>query len=396
MTSGNVSPAFSVSGIVYLRWHSSPTVLVAAPMLLAQWSDSGSVVPMRFVSGFGSLRRWLRRRRGSSFPLEHALATEDDIVAAYRLLFGRNPDAEGFEHHRELIGSISIGDLVARFSEAEEFRDGPLMRQLLPTWEQDSTRVTSVRGFDILVPDFDGAVGAAIAASSDYEPHLSSRFERCVEPGATVVDIGCNIGWFSMLSCALVGETGAVHSFDVSPANVASTARSAAANGFANIELYPFALGSESKLLRYEVSRGTNGIVRPYHPSETDDGNVLRQLVRSVRIDDVLGELGRVDVVKLDVEGAEYDVVMGATDLLTRHRPIIFTEYSPELIDAVSGASGPAYLQWFVDNGWTINIIDQRGDTSPSSPDAATREVQAKGLDHIDLELLPASSGGSG
>jgi hypothetical protein len=69
--------------------------------------------------------------------------------------------------------------------------------------------------------------------------------------------------------------------------------------------------------------------------------------------------LPRVDVIKVDVEGAEYRVLKGGTQLLTRDRPAIVCEFSVEMTERVSGVRAPDFLEWIEAMGYGIFVLDR-------------------------------------
>jgi hypothetical protein len=94
-----------------------------------------------------------------------------------------------------------------------------------------------------------------------------------------------------------------------------------------------------------------------------------------------------VDVVKMDVEGAEHRVVSGGKELLRKHHPTLLTEFSPGGLGNVSRVSGEAFLQSLFDLGYHISVIELDGDVTACGRDipkvlARFREAST---DHIDL-----------
>lgn len=150
-----------------------------------------------------------------------------------------------------------------------------------------------------------------------YEYDKSRLMQQAIPPGATVWDIGANVGYYTLMFSRLVGDGGRVYAFEPSPRNFGFLARHVAINDRINVTAYPYALADyEGKATFEERSINTTS-------QFSMDGNVTVP-VRSL---DNLIERGDVTIpshIKIDVEGAELGVLRGATRLLSVHRPIVF------------------------------------------------------------------------
>ncbi len=201
-----------------------------------------------------------------------------------------------------------------------------------------------------------------------YEPHLLTFVRSFLKPGMTFVDVGANIGFYSMLAAALVGETGRVLSFEPNSENCRLLLLSASRNGFDNIELHPVALGESAGHAVFRTALGSNGGFIDGEGEALLDPTAM--VVPIARLDDVVTQSGQgaqlgqgaqsVDLVKVDVEGAEALVFAGASDLLTNQRPTVIGEFSPEMLGRVSGVDPATYLQRWLDLDYTINVCDRQ------------------------------------
>jgi hypothetical protein len=113
--------------------------------------------------------------------------------------------------------------------------------------------------------------------------------------------------------------------------------------------------------------------------------------VPSLKIDDLVPKDQKIDFIKIDVEGAEYNALAGATDLIRRCRPIIASEFSPGLMAWIFGVQGPAYLRFLMDFGYRVSVLERNGAVSDCGQDIA-KVMNAHlegGIDHIDILLAP-------
>jgi FkbM family methyltransferase len=173
--------------------------------------------------------------------------------------------------------------------------------------------------------DLDSSVGRSIWLRGRYEPQVEAQLRRHLRPGDRFVDVGANVGYFSILASSLVGPAGEVHAFEPNPGLVSLLADSVRANRFTNVRVNALALWSEPSehVLQLEPS-SAQSFVRA--DREAKGGAALR--VPATTLDDYLAEAGlpSIHVVKIDVEGAELQVLRGARRVMERDRPLLVME----------------------------------------------------------------------
>jgi FkbM family methyltransferase len=151
---------------------------------------------------------------------------------------------------------------------------------------------------------------------------------RCVEnhisPGDCVIDIGANIGLYSLIALKKVGQAGHVVSFEPNPVVRERLTTHIARNGFSSRSvILPYALGNEPGSFEiYIPSDATHGhaSLKPISP----DDRPIRVEVR--RLDDALNLSRKVNFIKIDIEGAEYNAIAGGMKLIERDRPKFLLE----------------------------------------------------------------------
>ncbi len=307
--------------------------------------------------------------------------TEEDIFYCFRLILGRNPSEIEWDGHKTHAGN-KLENVVASYTSSLEFK-----RRRLGALERTEHILIDLDGYKMYVSDSDTAVGVHISWNKSYEPHVTKAIKAVLEPGMYFVDIGANIGYFSMLAAFMVGSAGKVFAFEPYQYNVKLLHHSATVNGFSNVEIFPFAVANINGLLLYS-NEASNGKIEAI----TDlDMSLSSNLTYSVKLDDFL-QVDRLDVIKIDVEGAEYMALTGAKNLLRKHRPIVFSEFSPSALKATSNVSADDYLKiLLVDDDYIISVIDEHNGMIACQNDIA-RVIQlfedAK-TDHIDIVAQP-------
>ena len=237
-------------------------------------------------------------------------ADSNDIDYCYRLLLGRIPDPEGrsFFLEKTKSGVLNVASLVQSFVYSEEFRKRRLFHfQPIPA---TGPIFVEVEGFGMYAAPDDSGVGNLLLKDGHYERHLTARFKETLRPGMVFLDIGANIGYYSLLAAKLIGPGGKVISFEPVQYNCNLLFLSARRNGFLNIDVMSMAVYERSAVFQY-IDTGSNGYLKEIEES-ADEGLVDGLLVRTVRLDDTLKDLERPDVTKIDVEGAEYRALAGA------------------------------------------------------------------------------------
>ena len=146
--------------------------------------------------------------------------------------------------------------------------------------------------------------------------------ETLVHTGDCVIDIGANIGTFSLHAASLVGTTGRVYAFEAHPTTVSFLRRNIKLNNARSVTIVPHALGDSSG----EVSFSTETYDDVNHV--VSKGGIR---VPMKRLDDVstLTEIARIRCIKIDVEGYELLVVRGGEQTLAKTDYIIFEAYEP-------------------------------------------------------------------
>jgi FkbM family methyltransferase len=152
--------------------------------------------------------------------------------------------------------------------------------------------------------------------------------EQLLQPGMTVLDIGAHHGLYTLLASKRVGSQGKVFAFEPSPRERKALQMHLRINLCSNVTVQAHAVGNEdTESTLYVVENwaaGCNSLKPPDVPAE-----ISPTRVHVVRLDDWLAEskIDRVDFIKLDVEGAELAVLVGARKFLERRpRPVILVE----------------------------------------------------------------------
>ena len=193
--------------------------------------------------------------------------------------------------------------------------------------------VVQFRGAQFLMPTKDITLTPTVM-SGVFERHELDIFERVCSAGATVIDVGANIGLYSVIAARRIGDSGTVYAFEPVPENIAFLRKNLELNGVRDrVAVQEVAVGEadgELEIFLSDRQIGTHSAAK----ATVGGGESLRVPMRSVDAFVASSGISRIDVVKVDVEGYDGQVLQGALQTLRRHKPVLFIEYSPELLEA--------------------------------------------------------------
>ena len=174
-----------------------------------------------------------------------------------------------------------------------------------------------------------------IYVHGDYEPFQSKVFTRLIKSGDSVIDIGANFGWYTLLFSRFVGKEGIVHSFEPVPHIYSLLINNLSLNSsFNNIKINNIAIGDNIGTINLNTFKdrpdGHASIHRPasehstsHHcPITTIDMYLEKNLIQNISF------------IKMDIEGHEFEALKGAQNLLNSERaPVIAFEVNEECVN---------------------------------------------------------------
>lgn len=246
--------------------------------------------------------------------------------------------------------------------------------------------------FRIVVDRNDVIIGQRIRWTRSYQPHLTRALVRHLAPGATFVDVGANIGYFTLLAAQRVGPTGRVIAVEPMPANWRLLEKSLALNGLNHVEVHRVAamdLAGPVKMIAWQ--RRNSG---SFHLLNDPHWRRPIYQVKGRPIDEVIAGR-RVDVVKMDIEGAEGLALRGMRRTLESERPVLLVEYSPPSLSDLSKMSGSEFLRALEASGYAYQDVESYdGRFTPKAASAIDRLLAQRGSTHLDLIARPRERSG--
>ena len=166
-----------------------------------------------------------------------------------------------------------------------------------------------------------------ILSNGDYEDEVYKLINISLKPGFVAFDIGANIGIQSIRMSQCVGQTGKVYSFEPLGHLQKKFKQNIALNNCENIKLFPWALSDKEATLTMNINenewnQGTFSL------NWTNSLGTPEQIIVKIADDiEELQNIERLDLIKIDVEGFEYQVLRGLKAVLQKYKPRIIFEY---------------------------------------------------------------------
>jgi FkbM family methyltransferase len=332
------------------------TPLTAMTETLRTISSTVEHLSRRCNSLIESFRRWqgdmhvdLVHQRLKMAEIERAIS---DRVVAAEIALSSKLDAR-------------VTEILGRQQSIQAIPDAGA-REIRPVLVGRDVLVTKVDDFILAVPREEWTLAAYYVFWGTLERGMTVYLESILKPGMVFVDIGANIGIHTLHAARAVGIEGMVHSFEPTPGTFRVLQQNVRANRLKRVELYPLALLDRScEVLLYQVDGmcGWNSIF-----AGGDSGAPV--MVKATTLDEAIPH-GRIDVIKIDAEGAEPFIWRGMQRILAENPRIrILIEFAPIHLRR-AGVEPDQFLHDIAVGSFAIHRIeDESGDLIPFNPAA--------------------------
>jgi len=182
--------------------------------------------------------------------------------------------------------------------------------------------------------DLEDGLGQYVFIHRRYEAFETSLIEQIARPGMTVVDIGANIGYYTLILASRVGKMGKVYAIEPEPTNMMLLQRNIQLNRLSNVVCEQTAvLDYEGQVTLYlsDINHGDHRVFDAADDDRFNAGTPRNQIsVRTIVLDRYLANVGaQVDLVKMDIQGAEMLALDGMVNTLSNPNLVLFCEFWP-------------------------------------------------------------------
>ncbi len=201
------------------------------------------------------------------------------------------------------------------------------------------------------------------AKSHDSEIRLAKYFIRQIQEGQVVLDIGTHFGYYALLAHHLVGQKGRVIGIEASPAIFKIVNKNIANRP--ELVVFNCAATSKKETISFFEFPMLYSEYNTIYPNQFEEAAWLAEnkpqkvTVNGNPMDDLMQELNVIpDFIKIDVEGAEYDVILGLQEIVQKNSPIIAMEY---LVNERSNQAHKKAINLLKSYGYQVHLIDEHG-----------------------------------
>lgn len=249
-------------------------------------------------------------------------------------------------------------------------------------WRQLNVSVNARYGakFDLKLPD---SIQTSIFLTGVWEKNMSKLISSALRPADIFVDVGANIGWYTIMASKLVGSTGKVFAFEASPSIYNVLLSNLAKNNIENVQAFNIAVSDHlGSCPIYNAPVGNIGHSTIIDSLATTDGHTFEKIVKCDRLSSLLEHAVLFDArfIKIDIEGAERLAIDGVAPFLKNfsERCEWLIELSPEF-----SPNGQADISWIFDQfssaGYKAfrieNNYERVDDITPSQEDIALLQI---------------------
>jgi FkbM family methyltransferase len=189
-----------------------------------------------------------------------------------------------------------------------------------------------------------------------FEPEMVRFIFGALRPGDHVLDLGANIGWFSLFMSQLVGPTGSVLAVEASPENINKFMRNLNINQQSNLSLVPKALSYRPGKIEFFQCKDTG-----QNSAWKNEINCLATVeVEATTLDEICADRVVPRLIKMDIEGSELNAITGGRQLLAQHPPFVLMEFNETAL-AGMGATVRDLRAFMHDFNYELFVLDAGG-----------------------------------
>ena len=238
----------------------------------------------------------------------------------------------------------------------------------------------SVNGYKMHIIPHDKGISEELSMFKIHEPLNTKFLVEQLEEDMICLDIGANLGYFAFLESSRVGKTGKVIAVEPAPLTFELFKKNIKLQKYQNISSYNFAFSNKTGTIDFFISNSSNwsriiGAKDPYHG---DKGKIIK--VKCNTIDNFIEELElkKLDLIRVDLEGYEFEIFEGAQKTLLELKPMLQIEIHRDFMGIEKSM---IFLKNMKDLGYDVTYYIPRGVDIPIV--ASLKDVKHVKIDYI-------------
>jgi FkbM family methyltransferase len=258
------------------------------------------------------------------------------------------------QHRYQLKTFIASGPIGTAY--VKYWRDGK-------DFDADHLITTLDNGMKIIVNKHDNAVCLSIRTTGHWDHAEKKVIDKLIKPGFNVVEVGANFGALTLQMAGLVGEHGNIYAFEANP-NVSKYLKQSVSMNHLDDRIHVFEMAASNKdyagfMVYGEANIGGGFILPDSHTAQEQCKHMHCVPIKVKTLDEVMAQK-KVDVLKIDAEGAEYWILEGATKLLANHNIMLILEWSNDM--SIRNHIDPkAFIDLLQKNNFFVAVITNDG-----------------------------------
>ena len=220
----------------------------------------------------------------------------------------------------------------------------------------DEVVVSTANGKKLVVKLHDGVIGNLLVRGKEWEPNVTTVLARIVKPGDIVLDLGSNYGYHTIDLAKIVGDTGKIYAFEANPLTYTLLQNNLDLNRIKNVVTFNYAAYSANSTVSFKSLYKTDddNLGHSHIVTSAGAGTIS---IPAVRLDDVLNDVSQINVIKMDIEGAELPAVYGAKRLITNSPNLtIVAEWYPEMLSKHGDIQ--EFINFFRKQGYKFAVLE--------------------------------------
>jgi FkbM family methyltransferase len=285
---------------------------------------------------------------------------EELVKAIYNLLLDRNPEPAGLKHWSGVLqNGLSKKDFLRAVLSSSEFQEK--MGSADFSKYQGVDLIIPVHNHQLRVPAADLSLVPHLLQHRSWEPHLTRYLTLNLSSADVFMDVGANLGYYTVICAPLVHR---VVAFEPASISHSYCKANIDLNNLRNVDLLQYGLWHEEATANIRFDRSSMMAASISLNEVTSNA----ESIRCVSLDDLIRRrdlaLSRLDVVKMDIEGAELSALRGMQETIAQFRPKIIMELNRPALEYFGKTTNNIW-DFFCNISYKIQAFEQWQETDP-------------------------------